>query len=112
MIFGTREPLLVYLEQFLDLALTGKALRPCSGSDQGIHNYIVHRQKLAGLELANNEGPVFTMGCVTREKIHTNSMGEVTNQAGIVYPVLHQYDRFPDLAKKLATKYSNQATYP
>jgi hypothetical protein len=109
-IFGTREPLLIYLERFLDLALTGEALRPSSGSDQGIHNYIVHRQNLPELKLINNEGPVFTMGCVPRESIQTNSRGKVLNPSGLAYPILHQYDRFPDLAETLLAKYSRQAT--
>lgn len=105
-IFGTRGALLSYLERFLDLALAGKALRPSSGSDQGIHNYIVHRQNWADLTLSSNEGPVFTMGCVPQNTILINSQNEVINQAGSAYPVLHQYDRFSDLKKILTAKYS------
>lgn len=96
--FGTRTPLLLYLQSFLDLALQAKNLWPCSGSDQGIHNYIIHQMGIPALQLVNNEGPVFTMGCVPRKQIRQNSLGQVINHEGAVYPILHQYDRFKDLA--------------
>ena len=98
--FGTRVELIGYLERFLDLALGALSLRPCSGSDQGVHNQIVHLENLENLALLDNEGPVFTMGCVPPELIRLNEMGEVINKHGDVYPVLHQYDRFPKLAKR------------
>lgn len=98
--FGTRTELLKYLERFLDLALGALSLRPCSGSDQGIHNRIAHLENLRDLTLLNNEGPVFTMGCVPEECIRVNAIGEVVTKQGDVYSVLHQYDRFPGLAKR------------
>jgi len=101
--FGTRVELLGYLERFLDLALGALSLRPCSGSDQGVHNRIVHVENLPDLTLLDNEGPVFTMGCVPRDLIHVNAGGEVTNSKGKAYPVLHQYDRFPELANRFKT---------
>lgn len=99
-ICGTRVELLIYLERFLDLGLRAISLRPCTGSDQGIHNRIVHWENLEDLKLLNNEGPVFTMGCVPKDCIRVNSAGEVINKQGDVYSVLHQYDRFPELAKR------------
>lgn len=98
--FGTRLELLKYLERFLDLSLAADSLRSCSGSDQGVHNWIVHVEKLPDLELIDNEGPVFTMGCVAKEHIRFNTAGEVVNKQGDAYSVLHQYDRFPELAKR------------
>jgi len=98
--FGTRVELLGYLERFLDLALGALSLRPCSGSDQGVHNRIVHVENLPYLKLLDNEGPVFTMGCMPRDLIHVNAGGAVINNEGKVYPVLHQYDRLPELAKR------------
>lgn len=101
--FGTRVELLEYLERFLDLSLDALSLRPCSGSDQGVHNRIVHFEKLGNLALLDNEGPVFTMGCVPHEFIRINAAGEVVNRQGDVYSVLHQYDRFPELAKRFSS---------
>jgi hypothetical protein len=40
------------------------------------------------------------MGCVSQEFIRVNAAGEVVNRQGDVYSVLHQYDRFPELAKR------------
>lgn len=101
--FGTRVELLEYLERFLDLSLDALSLRPCSGSDQGVHNWIVHFEKLGNLTLLDNEGPVFTMGCVPHEFIRVNAAGEVVNRQSDVYSVLHQYDRFPELAKRFSS---------
>jgi hypothetical protein len=98
--FGTRVELLEYLEKFLDLSLDALSLRPCSGSDQGVHNRIVHLENLGNLALLDNEGPVFTMGCVPQQFIRVNAAGKVVNKQGDVYSVLHQYDRFPELAKR------------
>jgi hypothetical protein len=95
--FGTRTSLLLYLQSFLDLALQAKNLWPCSGSDQGIHNYIIYQIGIPAMQLVNNEGPVFTMGCVPRKQIRQNSFGQVINHEGTVYPILHQYGRFKDL---------------
>lgn len=100
-IFGTRSALLQYLERFLDLALAGIHLWPFRGGDQGIHNWIVHFEQLPSLKLLDNEGPVFTMGCVPKEQILQNSKGQVFNRKGDIFPVLHQYDRFKDLARSL-----------
>lgn len=100
-IFGTRKELLEYLESFLDLGLAGKDLWPFKGGDQGIHNWILHVENAPAIKLVDNEGPVFTMGCVAREQIRQNSLGRVINHKGTVYPILHQYDRFKDLALSL-----------
>jgi len=96
-IFGTRKELLDYLEMFLDRGLSGKHLWPFKGGDQGIHNWIVHIENNPSVRLVDNEGPVFTMGCVPRKQIRQNSLGQVINYEGTVYPILHQYDRFKDL---------------
>jgi hypothetical protein len=101
--FGTRAELLKYLDRFLDLSLGALSLRPCSGSDQGVHNRIVHLETLENLELVDNEGPVFTMGCVPQQAIRVNAAGEVVNKNGQVYPILHQYDRFPEMAKRFSS---------
>ena len=101
--FGTRAELLKYLDRFLDLALGALSLRPCSGSDQGVHNRIVHLETLENLELVDNEGPVFTMGCVPQKCIRVNAAGEVVNKNGQAYPILHQYDRFPEMAKRFSS---------
>jgi hypothetical protein len=40
------------------------------------------------------------MGCVPRDLVHVNEGGAVINNEGKVYPVLHQYDRLPELPKR------------
>jgi hypothetical protein len=51
------------------------------------------------------------MGCVPRKQIRQNSLGQVINQEGTVYPILHQYDRFKDLALSLTPSARHEANY-
>jgi hypothetical protein len=105
--FGTRRAMLDYLRKFCELAF--KAHRPgtCSGSDQGIHNWIVHRETVPGLHLLDNEGAVFTMGLYPVEQIKTDGKGHVVNSSGVIQPVLHQYDRFASIKEMLSKQESS-----
>ena len=100
--FGTRDAMLLYLHKFCELAFTAHRPKTSTGSDQGVHNWIVHRETIPGLRLLNNEGPVNTMGLYQNEAIRTDGLGHVVNAVGEVQSVLHQYDRFPQISKMLS----------
>lgn len=102
--FGTRNAMLLYLRKFCELAFTAYRPKTSTGSDQGVHNWIVHREGIQGLRLLNNEGPVNTMGLYQTEAIRTDGLGHVVNAVGDVQPVLHQYDRFPSIVRMLNDK--------
>jgi hypothetical protein len=62
------------------------------GTDQAVHNYIVHKQLVSGTRLvANDEGVVLTLGIVPQ--------GEVAPP--LRCHVVHQYDRHPAVAEAL-----------
>lgn len=83
------------------------------GSDQGVHNYLcraVMPQKLRVVE--NGAGRVLTVGTSDSAdaEFTMNSAGEVLAPNGLPAPVVHQYDRHPELARRLAEKFSTAAT--
>jgi len=97
---GDVESVLEYCRIFVEECFTLKKMRMVPGSDQGLHNYLVHSGRLPGMHLVDNfSGRVFTMGAVPAEEIQRNDLGEVIRPNGEVIPVLHQYDRNPVLKK-------------
>ena len=106
--FGTRESMLLYLHKFCELAFTAYRPNTSTGSDQGVHNWIVHREPISGLRLINNQGPVYTMGLYHNSEIKTDGQGRVINSTdGNMPAVLHQYDRFPKITKMLVSTLKN-----
>lgn len=73
--------------------------------DQAAHNWVIHRRPPPALLCFDNEsGPVLTMHHLAAEKIRFDESGQVINRAGEVVNTLHQYDRHPELARKLLAK--------
>jgi hypothetical protein len=73
---------------------------PCSGDDQGMHNYIVHKGLTSNLKrLTNDTGPVGTMGNVPPSAIWRSPEGLVLQPDGRPYAVLHQHDRYDFIVK-------------
>jgi len=74
-----------------------------NGVDQGIHNVLVHKKLIPNLKVfAQSSGPVANLQA---QKARVSASGEVFNQNGDVVPVVHQYDRRPDLQKGLFSKH-------
>lgn len=78
------------------------------GSDQGVHNYVVHHGLVPNLRLFPNEsGPVLTMHHMREEDIRFSEDGFLVNREGSIVRVIHQYDRHPrardELFRKLCT---------
>jgi len=102
---GDEDSMLAYLRAFVEHSFAVQRMQMISGSDQGLHNYLVYRGNLPGLRLLTNEdGIVATLGAVPRAQIRTNAAGEVTTADGRVIPILHQYDRHHDLRDALWRK--------
>lgn len=67
--------------------------------DQGVHNYLIHTNKLSNYTIFDNDnGPVFTMGTARNYILDKNDL--FVNRKGEVFYVIHQYDRLPELARK------------
>ena len=100
--FGDTASIREYLAQMVAAMMRARNLGKISGGDQGIHNYLRLEKKLKNLAIhANRHGPVLTMGVMQPGDYQLSSAGLVLNEDGSVPPVLHQYDRLPELKKRL-----------
>jgi hypothetical protein len=67
-----------------------------NGVDQGVHNVVVHKNMIEHLEIkSESDGKVVNM----QGRTAIVSQKTVTNSKGILFPIVHQYDRYPDLQK-------------
>ncbi len=108
---GSVPSLLAYLKAFEGLTVQAKDIS-LGGSDQGIHNFLCRHLPPEGLKIARNgEGPIFTMGSymIQDREFRVNPDGNVTTMSGNLIPVLHQYDRFPELAETLLGSFADVA---
>lgn len=100
-VFGDSVSVKSYLETMVYLAMNARSLREADG-DQGLHNYFVRELAPEWMTIhANEEGPVLTVGPLKSSNLHFNSAGWVTNRNGDIPPVVHQYDRIPELSERL-----------
>jgi hypothetical protein len=105
-ILGTIEALLRFLEEFEKLLIRAKSIA-AAGSDQGVHNYLCRLLIESSVQVSkNNFGPVLTMRPALKDGVDftLSSRGQVLDLNGTVIPVLHQYDRHPELASSLIRK--------
>jgi hypothetical protein len=98
--FGDIDSLRRYLNAMVAGTMRAQNLSRMSDGDQGIHNYVLI-EKLAGNVIVheNGHGPVMTMHHVKGWQADAN--GTVLNENRDLVPILHQYDRFPDLKARL-----------
>src|ERR1017187_6496730 len=100
--FGDTASIHEYLAQMVATIMQARNLAKISGGDQGIHNYLLIEKKLKQVIVhPNRHGPVLTMGGMRAEDYQMNNEKLVLNEDGSVPPVLHQYDRLPELKKRL-----------
>ncbi|MBC8032313.1 MAG: hypothetical protein H7Z16_19675 [Pyrinomonadaceae bacterium] len=95
---GGYQAIMQYLELMIDHMLPLKS-HP-SGMDQGVHNYLLYKQRLKSVRVFQNRlGPVFTLGKTVDLPTAFDDEGFVLNQDGSVAHVLHQYDRHIERGK-------------
>ena len=102
---GTLEAVKAYLQRMVKESYCVRKMALVPGADQGLHNYLVHRGMLPQAHIIENAaGAVFTMGVAPTTQFRFNSADEVVRSDGGVIPVLHQYDRHPEVRQKLLRK--------
>lgn len=100
--FGDTDNIREYLAQMIAAIMQARNLAKISGGDQAIHNYLLLEKKLKNLTVhPNRRAAVLTMGVMSPEDFQINGEGLVLNEDGSIPPVLHQYDRLPELKKQL-----------
>jgi len=103
-VFGDLDGIMQYLTAMVSLMMSARSLREDAG-DQGIHNYLVYQQPFAGLTLHDNQtGPVLTMGTMPATALRFDTQNRIVNNRGVVIPVLHQYNRLPEVEKILLAR--------
>lgn len=105
---GTIDTVLPYLDQVKTL-IEGNTIVPyitqnhfpsCerNGVDQGLHNVLVHTKQIQNLKIwSQSNSPVLNLQA---KQARVDGM-TVRNLKGEAVPVVHQYDRYPELQKLL-----------
>jgi hypothetical protein len=100
--FGDTDSMRKYIARMISTTMQARNLAKIYGGDQGIHNYLLIEQLLDNIVVhPNRHGPVMTMGVMNPCDWKTGDGGRVLNDNGEMPPVLHQYDRIPELKKIL-----------
>ena len=108
---GKYPPMVGYLEKLVHYIANVVKDKGCK--DQGIHNYIIHTNQVATVELIpDDEGPVSTVSSykdvakvmMDKDKLVRNKMGHVVN-------VVHMYDRHWQLLWKYNKRYYFKRKY-
>jgi hypothetical protein len=98
-IMGTISAMIRYLTEFEKLLYRARDVG-IGGSDQGVHNYLCRgTAKLTVQVSKNGTGPILTMTPAAKRGIdfEVSNSGEILGINGLPMPVLHQYDRHPEL---------------
>lgn len=105
-VMGDTAAMLRYLIEFERLLCRARSIR-VPGSDQGCHNYLCRLVMEPCFQVSKNgEGSILTMVSTVKEGIDykVSDVGQILNLNGLPIPVLHQYDRHPELAASLIRK--------
>ena len=76
--------------------------------DQSIANYLIYHEKLFNdclIKSETKDGPVMTIGFTNNSDIIFDSKNNILNRKGEIGAIIHQYDRKPDIVKKIINKY-------
>ena len=107
--FGDTANIREYLAQMISATMRARNLAKISGGDQAIHNYLLIEKKLKNVIVhPNRRSAVLTMGVMRMDDFQMNDQGTVLNEDRSVPPVLHQYDRLPELKNRLLASLMDQ----
>jgi hypothetical protein len=79
------------------------------GYDQAIHNYLVHLDPAIDGIVAENNGHIATMALEPRDLYRLDAEARICAADGRLFPICHQYDRFPDIRKAIEARYGATA---
>jgi len=108
-VLGTWDGIQEYLLRMQILATeTPHVARFVKGVDQGLHNFLLHRNVLRSCAGVENGERVFTLGYVSEERIRITEDGRIADPSGRISAVIHQYDRHPKIVS-LVTEWFNES---
>lgn len=95
---GSHHEFQLYLDKMVEKIIE---LPDLLGLDQGIHNVLLFKNQLGNVILVpENFGVVATLGHRPYDEIQYDQKGCLLNCEGDIVPVIHQYDRHPQLLWK------------
>jgi len=109
-IMGDLQAMNRYLKEFEKLLGRARTVAT-GGSDQGLHNYLCRAIMEPWFQVSKNgAGPVLTMTPTLAAGVdfQISSNGQILDAGGLPVPVLHQYDRHPELAAGLLRKFAEE----
>lgn len=95
---GTLKEILSYLQEFKAMSARCPVYADY-GSDQAIHNFLLHSNdaKFQRIMVSNAVGEVLTVLNSRSSTYALRDDGSIVDTNGRVIPILHTYDRFPEL---------------
>ena len=105
---GTRRAVLNYLfvmtaELLRKEHWTGRSGAEGTGYDQGVHNYLLWKQRLEGAFVDRHHAVLSTVGLTKDELLTVDGNGMA--RMDVVAPVVHQWDRHPKFAQHVERTY-------
>jgi hypothetical protein len=76
------------------------------GYDQAIHNYLVHLDPAIDGIVVDNNRHIATMALEPRTFYRLDCESLIYGPDNHLFPICHQYDRFPDLLKAIEARYA------
>jgi hypothetical protein len=107
---GTAE-IIAYLERMVPRisAMPFRIYRTVGhGYDQAIHNYLVHLDPEIDGIVEENNGHITTMALEPRGSYRLDEGARIHGTDGRLYPICHQYDRFPDIRAAVEARYAGK----
>lgn len=78
------------------------------GYDQGVHNHLIYSDALDDVTVhPHGHGSVLHLGIAPRASIQTDAEGRVLNATGEIVSIVHQYDRHPDLNRRIRAQHTS-----
>ena len=77
-------------------------------NDQSAVNYLIYHENILNncTKIISDEyGPVLTLGLTLRKNIRLDKSNNIINYNGYIASIIHQYDRHPDIKKKIIEKF-------
>lgn len=77
-------------------------------NDQSAVNYLIYHENILNncTKIISDEyGPVMTLGLTLRKNIRLDKSNNIINYNGYIASIIHQYDRHPDIKKKIIEKF-------
>jgi hypothetical protein len=105
-ILGTRAGVTHYLNK-MD-SECWKRMPPIGYRHVALHNYLLWKGAFQPVEMSpNGSGPFITLG--NCQGYNLNKEGQIVGKDGHIPAIVHQYNRFPELAQLIRKRYSDDS---